>query len=64
VLGSHLPLRAPVSKPCQYITESDEICTDLVEIQLFPAESLTSPIAQLNSGSETRNFHDLKEKNL
>lgn len=63
MLGSHLLTRALVSKPCQYITEGDEICAGLVEIRLFPAEALTSYIAQLNSGSETRTFHALQEKN-
>lgn len=62
MLGSHLLTRALVSKPCQYIRECDEICPGLVEIQLFPAEVLTSYIAQLNSGTETRNFHVLQEK--
>jgi len=63
VLGSHLLTRALVSKPCQHITEGDEICPGLVEIRLFPAEALTSYIAQLSSGSETRTFHVLQEKN-
>jgi hypothetical protein len=62
VLGSHLLTRVLVSKPCQYITEGDEICPGLVEIRLFPAEALISYIAQLNSGSETRNLHTLQEK--
>jgi len=52
VLGSHLLTRALVSKPCQYITEGDEICPGLVEIRLFPTEALISYMAQLNCGSE------------
>jgi hypothetical protein len=63
VLGSHLLRRALVSKPCQFITEGDEICPGLLEIQLFPAKALTSYIVQLNSDSETRNLHALQEKN-
>ena len=61
--GSHLLTLALVSKSCQYITEGDEICPGLVEIRLFAAEALTSYTAQLNFGSETRNFHSLQEKN-
>ena len=44
-------------------TEGDEICTDLEDIQLFPAKALTPSRAQLNYASETRNFLELQEKN-